>query len=190
MHPPGPATRPAEELLRALNRLGVDYALVGSVASSAHGEPRATMAVDFLARFSESDLLRLSERLGNRFYFDLETGQAALRRGGPFNILSNLDVTKFDFFPAGTDDFATSQLARKRLARVDFLSNLEVPVASPEDVVLAKLRWFDQGGRTSEGQWSDILGVLRVQGQQLEWSYLEDWAPRLGVADLLTKLPH
>jgi len=183
------ARRPAEELLAELNRLGVDYVLVGSVASSALGEPRATMDVDLFARLSETLLSKLAAQLGKRFYFDLETARAALRRGGSFNVISMVDVTKFDFFPAGTDDFAASQLARKRFVRVDFLSNLPVPVASAEDTVLAKLRWFDQGGRSSERQWSDILGVLRVQGARIDWPYIEFWAPQLGLADLVDKLP-
>jgi len=181
--------KPAEQLFRALESLDVEYVLVGSLASSAHGEPRATQDVDMLTRIALPTLAKLRERLGEDFYFDVEAAAEALRLGRPFNIISMRDVTKFDFFPAGADAFATAQLARKGLARVAFLSDIEVPVASPEDVVLAKLRWFDQGGRTSERQWSDIVGVLKVQGAGIDWSYIEDWAPRLGVADLLRKLP-
>lgn len=75
------------------------------------------------------------------------------------------------------------------MAKVDFLSDVEVPVASPEDIVLAKLRWYDLGGRTSERQWSDISGVLRVQSGKLDWGYIEEWGARLGVAELVGKLP-
>jgi hypothetical protein len=182
-------SRPAHDLLWALEVLNVDYVVVGSVASSAHGEPRATMGIDLLARFTEPLLARLGVLLGTQFYFDVETAGEALRRGRPFNILSMRDVTKFDFFPAGADAFGSAQLARKEYARVDFLSDIEVPVASAEDVILAKLRWFDQGGRTSEKQWNDILGVLRVQGERIDWGYIEEWAPQLGVADLMAKLP-
>ena len=181
--------RPAEELLWALEVVGVNYVVVGSVASSAHGEPRATMDVDVLASFTMATLKRLGGLLGKNFYFDLENAQEALKRGSSFNILSMKDVTKFDFFPAGVDAFGTAQLARKCLAHVDFLSDIEVPVASPEDVVLAKLRWFDIGGRTSEKQWNDIMGILRVQRDRLDWTHIEEWAPQLGVADLLAKLP-
>ena len=82
-----------------------------------------------------------------------------------------------------------AQLRRKRMTKVDFLSEVEVPVASAEDVVLAKLRWYDQGGRSSERQWNDILGVLRVQGPAIDWAYIEEWAPRLKVGDLVAQLP-
>lgn len=181
--------RPAERLLWALEATGIEYALVGSVASSAFGEPRATMDIDMVARLTKPLLERLGKLLGADYYFDLETAEAALRPGGSFNIVSMQSVTKFDFFPIEGDAFGTSQLARRRMAKVDFLSDVEVPVASPEDIVLAKLRWYDLGGRTSERQWSDILGVLRVQSGKLDWGYIEEWGPRLGVVELVMKLP-
>lgn len=181
--------RPAERLLWALDVIGVDYAVVGSVASSTFGEPRATMDIDMVARMTEPMLARLAGLLGDTFYLDIETAKASIRAGRPFNVLSMTNVTKFDFFPVGNDPFGATQLRRKRMTKVDFLSEVEVPVASAEDVVLAKLRWYDQGGRSSERQWSDILGVLRVQGSAIDWAYIEEWAPRLGVGDLAATLP-
>ncbi len=42
----------------------------------------------------------------------------------------------------------------------------------------------------SENQWSDALGVLRIQLNALDRPYLEKWATELGVADLLRKAWH
>jgi hypothetical protein len=176
-------------LLRALEVIGMEYVVVGSIASGAHGEARATVDVDFLARITYPMIRRLAALLGDDFYFDVETAEEALRMGRSFNIMSNVEVLKFDFFPVGADEYGAAQLARKEFIEVPFLAEVAVPVISAEDVVLAKLRWYDQAGRVSERQWSDILGVLRVQGDNLDWAYIEEWAPRLGVADLLEKLP-
>jgi hypothetical protein len=63
----------------------------------------------------------------------------------------------------------------------------EVYLASPEDVVLSKLDWFQRGGQISEKQWKDILGVLQVQKGYLDLDYLNLWAVELGLADLLKK---
>jgi hypothetical protein len=60
------------------------------------------------------------------------------------------------------------------------------PVASAEDTVLAKLEWFRLGGETSERQWWDVVGVLRVT-PHVERGYLEHWAAALGVSDLLSR---
>ncbi len=63
----------------------------------------------------------------------------------------------------------------------------QVAVASAEDNLLRKLAWFRSGGEVSDRQWRDILGLLRVSGAQLDRAYLEEWAPQLGVSDLLER---
>jgi len=60
------------------------------------------------------------------------------------------------------------------------------PVASAEDTVLAKLERFRLGGETSERQWRDVVGVLRVT-PDVNRAYLQHWAGALGVSDLLSR---
>ncbi|MBI3207171.1 MAG: hypothetical protein HYZ29_36880 [Myxococcales bacterium] len=43
------------------------------------------------------------------------------------------------------------------------------------------------GDETSERQWSDVLGILKIQGDRLEHGYLDEWAEPLGVGDLLAR---
>ena len=58
-------------------------------------------------------------------------------------------------------------------------------LASPEDVVLRKLEWYKAGGAVSERQWLDVLGVVKVQAQVLDYAYLRQWAEQLELTDLL-----
>ena len=60
-------------------------------------------------------------------------------------------------------------------------------IASAEDVVLHELRWFRDGGEVSDRQWSDVLGVLRVQGDALDVEHMRRWAAALGTSDLLER---
>jgi hypothetical protein len=39
----------------------------------------------------------------------------------------------------------------------------------------------------SDRQWNDILGVLKVQGTNLDMAYLQRWAVALKVSDLLER---
>jgi hypothetical protein len=64
---------------------------------------------------------------------------------------------------------------------------MELPVVSPEDIILAKLSWFRAGGEVSDRQWGDVLGVVRVQGDRLDITYLRKWSEWLCVTDLLDK---
>lgn len=54
-----------------------------------------------------------------------------------------------------------------------------------EDVILAKLDWYRRGGEISERQWRDVQGILQVQREHLDMTYLRQWAKMLGVSDLL-----
>jgi hypothetical protein len=64
---------------------------------------------------------------------------------------------------------------------------VEVSISSPEDTILAKLRWAELSGG-SEKQFKDALHVFEVQRASLEMPYLNDWAARLGVAPLWQRL--
>ncbi|MGB3295538.1 MAG: hypothetical protein WBB01_21350 [Phormidesmis sp.] len=56
--------------------------------------------------------------------------------------------------------------------------------ASPEDVVLNKLRW-GQPSR-SEKQWRDVLGILKTQ-RSLDLTYLRKRAAAIGVENDLER---
>ena len=60
-----------------------------------------------------------------------------------------------------------------------------VYVATAEDTVLAKLRWYDSGGRVSTTQWNDVIGIIGGSSSKLDLDYLHDWARKLHVTELL-----
>ncbi len=51
--------------------------------------------------------------------------------------------------------------------------------------MLAKLQ-YKAGGEVSERQWTDIVTVIRAT-PNMDWEYVENWAPRLRVDELLAR---
>jgi hypothetical protein len=95
---------------------------------------------------------------------------------------------KVDVFVSKQRPFDASSFARVRyetLGREP--GNPTIPLASAEDVLLAKLEWYRRGGETSERQWDDVKGLLRVGRGTLDAAYLRHWAALVGVADLLDR---
>jgi hypothetical protein len=177
-----------EPLRLALESAAVRYAIGGSWASTAFGEPRFTNDVDILAEFTQETLQRFLRKLPEAFYADEDEALNALRAGRPFNVLYMPMAFKFDFFPAGAFPLGTQELDRAVSLAGTALSEAPVLFVTPEDILLAKLHWFRLGGRVSDVQWRDIEGILRASAGTLDRKYLDDSAAKLEVSDLLHKL--
>ena len=148
-----------------------------------------TNAIDIVADVPPELAEEFCGVLHPAFYADRTQAKAAIGAGRAFNVIHRESSAKFDIFPVGADRFARSELARRRYTAVAIpgLENIEFPVASPEDTILAKLVWFRKGGEVSDRQWHDILSVIHVQEGRLDARYLQAWAVELGVADLLSQ---
>jgi hypothetical protein len=173
-------------LAGALEGLKIPYLIGGSLASSTHGVWRATLDVDILARVVVEQADPLRAALGDGWYVDSEQIRQALAAGRAFNLIHISSMQKFDIFPA-VSEFHMSELARARRLEVDYFGDRRVcPVATAEDVLLAKLQWYRAGGEVSERQWIDIAGILAAN-RNLDFAYLREWAARLGLEPLLRR---
>ncbi len=170
----------------ALERLGIVYMIGGSVASSARGIARATRDIDIVAGVGTEQADQLAGALGREWYADPDQMRQAIRAGQAFNVIYIPKSQKVDIFPA-VGEFHVAQLQRASKVPLSFLGiEAEYPVASAEDIILAKLQWYRAGGEVSDRQWSDITGLLATN-PDLDFDYVESWAGRLRVQDLLAK---
>ena len=175
------------QIASALDQLGIRYVLVGSFASSIHGMYRSTADIDILADIKTEQVGLLFEALRDSFYLDEHMMREAVTKRRSFNAIHFDSVFKVDFFVAKSDDFALAQLDRRQLRKISPDTNEAVYVATAEDTVLAKLRWYQAGNETSNNQWNDVLGILGTSGHTLDAAYLRAWADKLSLTDLLQK---
>ena len=175
------------QIATALDQLDIPYVLVGSFASSIHGMYRATADIDILADIKTEQVRPLFEALQDSFYVDEHVMRDAVAQGRSFNAIHFDSVFKVDFFVAKSDDFALVQLNRRQLRKVSPDGDEAVYVATAEDTILAKLRWYQAGNETSNNQWNDVLGILGTSKHTLDLDYLRLWAGKLGLTDLLEK---
>ena len=171
-------------MARALAGSGARYALVGSVASSLQGDPRSTNDVDFVSTLGVAEIPTFIRLLGDEFDVDEKALQQAIHSGGSWNIYFLPWMIKIDLFAAADSDLQRTQLAR---AFVIGMGPDELTVLRPDDLVLSKLLWYRDGGEVSDQQWRDVIGLLRVSRSQIDDVYLDDWAQRLGLQDLLVR---
>ncbi len=172
-------------VVRALTDAGLDYMATGSVVSSLQGEPRASHDIDLVVAMVPSAAPALVAAFPPpEFYLSEESIRDAITARSMFNLLWIDTGDKVDFWMLTDEPFDQSRFARKRVEEV---MGLRLKVSAPEDTILAKLRWARLAGG-SEKQFTDALRVYELQRGQLDQSYLELWAGRLGVEQLWEKV--
>lgn len=167
-----------------LDRLGVEYLVGGSLASSVHGMPRTTQDVDLVARIAGRHVDALVTALAQDFYVDADMINDAIRRRASFNIVHLATMMKVDIFVFNGDAMSQEEMRRKVAVT---LREAVVWFASAEDIVIQKLDWYRKGEGVSERQWRDAVGVIAVQGERFDAAYARTWAERLGLADLFER---
>ncbi len=110
----------------------------------------------------------------------------AVKRRSSFNAIYLDAMLKVDVFVPKLRLFDQEELRRTQLQPL-IEGSRPFYVASPEGTILNKLEWYRMGGEGSDRQWNDILGVLKVQGTNLDMVYLRRWAAALQVTDLLER---
>lgn len=173
----------ARQLHPILESLSIPYYVTGGVASIAYGEPRTTRDLDLVIQIEPMDITRLSNVLEQEGFYcppssieDIQIG-----RGRTLSITHTETILNADIVVSQNTNFDQSKMERRQLVEVD--ENTSIWLASPEDIVLAKLLWGRQS--QSEKQWRDVLGVLKVQEENLDYGYLNLWSEDLGLSELL-----
>ncbi len=173
-------------LVDVLERLGVAWYVGGSVASTVHGRFRATNAVDVIAELREEHASPLRETLEADHYVDEESIRDAVRDRASFNLVHFGTGLKIDVFIAADLEYTAQVRARRVSEPIGDVANAKrLWVASAEDTIPAKLRWYRRGGETSQRQWRDVRGVVELQCAELDLECLRRWALVLEVAALL-----
>ena len=164
-------------LVKALDRAEIPYMLTGSFASSLHGTPRATQDIDFVIAPSLDRLLVFVRSLDPDQYYVSEAAAAeAHQNEGMFNLIDLRAGWKVDLILRKSRPFSREEFDRRAAEDV---GGVRLYVASPEDVIVAKMEWAKRGG--SSRQIEDAAGILRVRGEELDRDYIERWTRELGL---------
>lgn len=175
----------ARKVISILEPLNIAYYIGGSVASSLLGENRYTEDLNLIIALDKIKAQPLLEAFLNASFYisDIAVEDAVSRRCSAFNVLDNETLEKADLFVLQDTPFAKSKMARR--IQQELPDGGSIWISSPEDIVLQKLVWGR--GSQSEKQWRDVLGVLKLQGNNLDFEYLRQWSTELHIAEPLSK---
>lgn len=178
-------------VMQALEKMSITCALTGSLARSLYGMQRAAFQIDVLADLGNVDATLLHELLPFTFYTRHAAIEAALASRSSFLTihLPSLFTVRIAWPQTDLDELAMFARAR-RLLLIE--GKPVLPVLAPEDVSLLALAEIQQeqaelvrqgSSQEPDDLWNELLGVLKVQGPELDLSQIERCAHRLGLSN-------
>lgn len=96
-------------VIEILDRLGIQYVIGGSIASSAYGIYRATADIDVVIDLEWKDIEPLVEELENDYYIDAEMLRSIITHRSSCNIIYLPTMTKIDIFIPKGQEFDLQQ---------------------------------------------------------------------------------
>jgi hypothetical protein len=167
------------QIVGLLDQASIPHMVVGSLASSFHGEPRQTRDIDIVIDPAPEALRRFLELLPpDDVYADADAAAEALRRRTSFNLVEIHTGWKVDLIMRRDRPFSREELGRRIRVR---LLDTETDVATAEDTIIAKLEWATEG--QSERQLRDVAAILESQGEALDQDYIDRWVRALELED-------
>jgi len=145
------------EVVSALERAGLDYALMGGIASTGLGRPRWTHDIDVFVRPTGADATL--DALAEAGFECERTDPAWLFKGVKRGVL-------VDVIFHSTGGFYLDDEMLSRSVERQFM-DLRVRLIAPEDLLVLKAAVHDERGPR---HWHDALGVIGVN--DLDWDYL------------------
>lgn len=171
------------DITKKFKNLQLPFLLTGSFVVSFYGQPRATHDIDFIIEIRKKNLDKLKllfSKLGKDYSCDLSDVENPPPHSFQFNIYHPSTGVKIDFWMVKDNDFEKNKFKRKKEITMD---KIKIPIVSAEDLILNKLLWSKE--IISERHLKDCQGIIKVQGEKLDYKYLETWAKKLGISQLL-----
>lgn len=166
------------DFTKRLNNIGIEYMLTGSMALVHYAVPRATVDIDVVVKILPENIDKFIAEFENDYYIPTDRARQAARQKGMFNILNNQTILKIDCVVYKDSDFEINAFSRRQ--KVNYAGEFDVWIISKEDLILSKLNWAKK--TRSERQMLDVASIIR---NGFERNYVEHWAKKLGVDELL-----
>jgi hypothetical protein len=173
------------ELLRfaidVFERLHVVYLVVGSYASGSYGEPRMTRDIDIVIDPRADQLNAICDAFPESdFYVSKDAAKSAFQHRSQFNVIHPDSGNKIDLIFPKEDAWSREQIGRRK--RVQLLPGQEGFAARPEDIIISKMLFYQEGG--SEKHLRDMAGMLKVSGPEIDQTYVAKWAHDLALEEI------
>jgi hypothetical protein len=169
-------------VIDGLNSLQVPYMLVGSFSSNFYGIPRSTKDADFVVQLKPGMLSALEGRISPPFRLDRQMSFETVTITRRYVMHLEDNPFSVELFLLSDDAHDLERFARRRQERI---LDRDAFVPTVEDVIITKLRWSQAANRQKDLE--DVRNVIAIQGDRIDWAYVNSWCDRHGTRELLDR---
>lgn len=169
-----------------LEKNKIPYMITGAWSAIFYGRLRASHDIDFVVELRPNEaqkFLAATSKLSGDFLVQAEDVKDAVINKSIFNILYLPTLLKLDFWLLKDDEFDKSRFSRRRPVQILGRSMM---MASAEDTILQKLKWYQMG--KIEKHLIDAAFVYQIQLKNLNQKYLNLWVKKLKVGRYFKEL--
>ena len=170
-------------LLDAFAEAEIPYMVVGSYSSNFYGLPRSTKDADLVVHLSGDDWAKLPELLPDGMAMDEQMSLEMVTSTRREQIRVEGSAFQIELFRLSDDEHDRTRFERR--VKLEIFPKRFVYLPTPEDVIVQKLRWSAVAKRPKD--FSDTVSVMKIQGQLLDWPYIEKWCALHGTLDVLAE---
>lgn len=170
-------------LLDCLNEAEISYVIVGSFATNVYAIMRSTQDADIVIDAQPGQLTKLIEALGKDYQRDPQSRFETVTGTSKTVVTERTTGFIIEIFGLSDDPHDQARFARRRMIEIQGRSTW---ILTAEDVLVTKLNWLLRANRQKDLQ--DIRNVIAVQGDAINWPYVERWCDQHGSLELLNKI--
>lgn len=155
--------------------------VTGGFVSNHYGVPRSTHDADIVVEMQTATFAAFAEALSPELHLDPQISFETITGSRRHIITVAQSNFRIELFLLGNEPHHQERFrsrVRQYLADLD----METWVARAEDMIIQKLRWFRPKDQ------DDLLNIIAIQAESLDWPYIDTWAERHGTRERLEQI--
>ena len=168
-------------LLDALAVAGFPHMVTGGLVANAHGIVRSTHDADIVVQMEGGDFAAFARALPEGLHLDPQISFETITGSRRQIVKVSGSLFRIELFFLGVDAHHQERFERRIWK---YLPDLERDawIATAEDMIIQKVRWNRDKDR------DDARNILAVQGDALDFAYIERWCDAHGTRERLEEL--
>lgn len=177
----------ALDVAEIFEELVIPYVASSELASSIWREYLKTAKIEFIADLRLEKLPEFVHRVTPKFQVNQAAARNAIASQSDFTLFHPATGSKIQILLLKDDRFSQSMFSRHVHKAVAINPQRSLRFPALEDVLLAKLQQYRATKEQERQLWDDILWIIKVKNDELDFGYLRDWARYLHIRNPLDR---